>query len=71
MVNTLGRSIYPFLEIGLFTVLNYEKYVYTQKIYDSVIAPLFQSHKETIERFASQVEQLFKQETRKLQKGVQ
>jgi hypothetical protein len=67
----LARSIYPFLEIGLFVVLNIDKYSYTEKIYDSVIAPLFENHKATIERFASQVEQLFKQETRKLQKGVQ
>lgn len=52
-------------------MLNYDKYVYTEKIYNMAIAPLFETHKATIEGFASQIEQLFKQETRKLQKGVQ
>jgi hypothetical protein len=55
----------------LFALLNYDKYTFTNKIYDVVIAPLFENNKASLERFALQIEQLFKQETRKLQKGVQ
>lgn len=66
----INEVVYPILLVVLFSALNYDKYVYTEAIYDKMISPLFDRYKENIEQLAQQVEQIFKQKTQTLQKGV-